>query len=273
MRARRTLTVVGCHAGGEIGNVVTGGVLPPAGSDGLRADADAAARGRLAAAAAAARAARQRRLPREPGRAADAAGLRRRLHHHGADRVPARCPARTRSAPSRCCSRPGWSPMREPETVRAARGARRRGRGARRLPRRALRERRVTQRARASSSGSTRRSRSTGSARCSVDVSYGGMWYAIADAAALGFAIEPHEARDLSLAASAFARRRASSSRAPTPRTPQIAGVSIVQIAAPWQGVGAVTPQRRRRRARAGSTARRPARACRRGWPCCTRAA
>src|SRR5438046_4819034 len=32
MRARRTLTVVGCHAGGEIGNVVVGGVLPPPGA-------------------------------------------------------------------------------------------------------------------------------------------------------------------------------------------------------------------------------------------------
>src|ERR687885_108903 len=31
MRAGRTLTVVGCHAGGEVGNVVVGGVLPPAG--------------------------------------------------------------------------------------------------------------------------------------------------------------------------------------------------------------------------------------------------
>src|SRR5947209_4303102 len=31
MRGRRTLTVVGCHAGGEIGNVVVGGVLPPPG--------------------------------------------------------------------------------------------------------------------------------------------------------------------------------------------------------------------------------------------------
>src|ERR1700692_2662613 len=31
MRAARTLTVVRCHAGGEIGNVVTGGVLPPPG--------------------------------------------------------------------------------------------------------------------------------------------------------------------------------------------------------------------------------------------------
>src|ERR1700712_906596 len=32
MRARRTLTVVGCHAGGEIGDVITGGVLPPPGA-------------------------------------------------------------------------------------------------------------------------------------------------------------------------------------------------------------------------------------------------
>ena len=31
MRAARTLTLVGCHAGGEIGNVVVGGVLPPRG--------------------------------------------------------------------------------------------------------------------------------------------------------------------------------------------------------------------------------------------------
>src|SRR5918911_109464 len=31
MLARRTLTVVGCHAGGEVGNVVVGGVLPPPG--------------------------------------------------------------------------------------------------------------------------------------------------------------------------------------------------------------------------------------------------
>jgi trans-L-3-hydroxyproline dehydratase len=31
MRSQRMLTVVGCHAGGEIGNVVVGGVLPPPG--------------------------------------------------------------------------------------------------------------------------------------------------------------------------------------------------------------------------------------------------
>ena len=32
MRTRRAITVVGCHAGGEIGNVVVGGVLPPRGA-------------------------------------------------------------------------------------------------------------------------------------------------------------------------------------------------------------------------------------------------
>src|SRR5271166_4877954 len=31
MRARRVISVVGCHAEGEIGDVIVGGVLPPAG--------------------------------------------------------------------------------------------------------------------------------------------------------------------------------------------------------------------------------------------------
>src|SRR5579862_398562 len=32
MRVNRVITVVGCHAGGEVGNVVVGGVLPPPGA-------------------------------------------------------------------------------------------------------------------------------------------------------------------------------------------------------------------------------------------------
>ena len=74
-----------------------------------------------------------------------------------------------------------------------------------------------------------------------VDVAYGGMWYAIADAAALGFAIEPHEARDLSLAGERI--RAAAREQLPCahPENPEIAGVSIVQLAEPWQGVGKVT--------------------------------
>jgi proline racemase len=58
------------------------------------------------------------------------------------------------------------------------------------------------------------------------------MWYAIADAAALGFAIEPHEARAL---CDAGERIRVAAKA-------QLSNdVSIVQIAEPWCGVGAVT--------------------------------
>src|SRR5262249_14698401 len=69
-----------------------------------------------------------------------------------------------------------------------------------------------------------------------VDVAYGGMWYAIADAEALGFAIEPHEARDLSLAGERI--RAAARAQLPCvhPENPAIAGVSIVQLAGPFQG-------------------------------------
>ena len=65
-----------------------------------------------------------------------------------------------------------------------------------------------------------------------VDVAFGGMWYAIADAAALGFELVPDEARDLCAAGEAIrlaAREQLSRD------------VSIVQIAEPWQGVGAVS--------------------------------
>jgi proline racemase len=74
-----------------------------------------------------------------------------------------------------------------------------------------------------------------------VDVAFGGMWYAIADARALGFALEPSEARDLSRIGEQI--RVAAREQLPCvhPENPAIAGVSIVQIAEPWQGVGKVT--------------------------------
>jgi proline racemase len=58
------------------------------------------------------------------------------------------------------------------------------------------------------------------------------MWYAIAEAAALGFELVPDEAHDLCVAGEAIrvaAREQLSSE------------VSIVQLAGPWQGVGAVS--------------------------------
>jgi proline racemase len=65
-----------------------------------------------------------------------------------------------------------------------------------------------------------------------VDVAFGGMWYAIADAAALGFALEPDEARELCAVGE---RIRVAAKEQVDER------VSIVQIAEPWQGVDAVT--------------------------------
>src|SRR3989440_3089950 len=74
-----------------------------------------------------------------------------------------------------------------------------------------------------------------------VDVAFGGMWYAIADAAELGFAIEPHEARDLSRAGELIRAAAREQLACVHPEQPEVAGVSIVQIAEPWQGIGAVT--------------------------------
>jgi trans-L-3-hydroxyproline dehydratase len=74
-----------------------------------------------------------------------------------------------------------------------------------------------------------------------VDVAFGGMWYAIADAASLGFALEPAEARELSRVGELI--RAAAREQLPCahPENPEIAGVSIVQIAEPWRGIGAVS--------------------------------
>ncbi|MEA2674363.1 MAG: trans-L-3-hydroxyproline dehydratase, partial [Chloroflexota bacterium] len=74
-----------------------------------------------------------------------------------------------------------------------------------------------------------------------VDVAFGGMWYAIADAHALGFALEPSEARDLSRVGEVI--RVAAREQLPCvhPTNPAIQGVSIVEIAEPWRGVGAVS--------------------------------
>jgi proline racemase len=68
------------------------------------------------------------------------------------------------------------------------------------------------------------------------------MWYAIADAAALGFALEPHEARELCAVGERIrvaAREQLPCAHPQNPAT--AAGVSIVQIAEPWRGVGATS--------------------------------
>ena len=218
MRSTRAITVVGCHAGGEVGNVVVGGVLPPPGEtvfeqmQALRADDSL-----------------RRLLLREPrGSVAfhanlivpsQRAGLRGGLHHHGADRVPGdvglehdlrRDGAARDRAWSRCASpRRRFASRRRPASSRCARAA-------------------ATGGARASSSTNVpcfadrldAPLEVDGLGTLTVDVAFGGMWYAIADARALGFALEPSEARELCARRRADPRSpRASSCRARIRRT------------------------------------------------------
>ena len=233
------ITVVGCHAGGEVGNVVVGGVLPPAGAtvfeqmQKLRDEGDWL----------------RRMLLREPrGSVAVHANLIVPPTRPDCDAgfiimEPTEYPAMSGS--NTICTttvllETGMVGMQEPETV-----VRLEAPGG------------VVE-ARASCRDDRCESVEFTNVPCFpdrldaplevdglgtliVDVAYGGMWYAIADAGSLGFAIEPHEARDLSLAGERI--RTAAREQLPCvhPGNPAIAGVSIVQIAEPWQGVGEVT--------------------------------
>jgi proline racemase len=239
MRARRTLTVVGCHAGGEIGDVITGGVLPPKGAtvfeqmqtlqregDGLRRLLLREPRGSVA---------RHVNLVVPATRADCDAGF--------IIMEPTEYPPMSGS--NTICTttvllETGMLEMREPETIVRLEA-----------PGGVVEARAVCRDGRCESVEFTNvpcfadqldaHIEVPGLGTVSVDVAYGGMWYAIADAKALGFAIEPTEARELSIAGErirAAAREQLSCTH---PENPAISGVSIVQIAEPWQGVGKVT--------------------------------
>jgi proline racemase len=70
----------------------------------------------------------------------------------------------------------------------------------------------------------------------SVDIAFGGMFFAIADARSLGFEIVPEEARDLATLGERI--RFATREQHPVahPEHPEIMGVSIVQFAGPFAG-------------------------------------
>jgi proline racemase len=238
MRVRRTLTVVGCHAGGEIGNVVVGGVLPPPGAtvfeqmQALRADDSL-----------------RRLLLREPrGSVAVHANLivpstREDCAAGYIIMEPTEYPAMSGSN-TMCVAtvllETGMVEMREPETTLRLEA-----------PAGVVEVTAVCRDGKCESVELTNvpcfadrldaQLEVEGLGSLTVDVSFGGMWYAIADAAALGFALEPAEARDLSLAGERI--RSAAREQLPCahPQNPEIAGVSIVQIAEPWRGLGAVS--------------------------------
>jgi len=238
MRARRTITVVGCHAGGEVGNVVVGGVLPPAGAtvfeqmETLRADDSL-----------------RRLLLREPrGSVAVHANLIVPATRDDCDAgyiimEPTEYPAMSGSntiCVATVLLETGMVELREPETTLRLEA-----------PGGLVEVRAVCRDGRVESVELTNVPcfvdrldaplEVDGLGTVSVDVVYGGMWYAIADAEALGFAIEPCEARELSAVGERI--RIAAREQLPCvhPENPDIAGVSIVQIAGPWRGVGATS--------------------------------
>jgi proline racemase len=72
-----------------------------------------------------------------------------------------------------------------------------------------------------------------------VDIAYGGMWYAIAEAHPLGFAITPDEGRDLVRIGEMIKAAARDQWPVAHPENPEIAGVSIMQLTAPSVAPGA----------------------------------
>ena len=238
MRSSRVITVVGCHAGGEVGNVVVGGVLPPPGDTVfermLALEADDSLR---------------RLLLREPrGSVAAHANLivpttRPDCAAGFVIMEPTEYPAMSGSN-TMCVTtvllETGMVEMREPETVLKLEA-----------PAGVVEVRATCRDGKCESVELTNvpcfaahldaTLEVEGIGTLTVDVAFGGMWYAIADARELGFELQPSEARELCDAGELI--RLAAREQLPCvhPENPELAGVSIVQLAAPWQGVGAVT--------------------------------
>src|SRR5918999_2357548 len=239
MRSRRVISVVGCHAGGEIGNVIVGGVLPPRGAtvfeqmETLRREGDWL----------------RRVLLREPrGSVACHANLVVPSTRPDCDAgfiimEPTEYPAMSGS--NTICTttvllETGMIAMREPETI-----VRLEAPGGIVEARAACRDGRceAVELTNVASFADQLDAplEIEGLGTLTVDVAYGGMWYAIADASALGFSLEPQEARELSLAGERIRAAAREQLTCVHPENPELAGVSIVQLAEPWRGVGEVT--------------------------------
>ena len=239
MRTKKTIAVVGCHAEGEVGDVIIGGVMPPKGAtmyermrtmerehDHIRKLLICEPRGSVA---------RHVNLIMPPIRSDCDAGL--------IIMEPTEYPPMSGSN-SMCATtvllETGLIEMKEPETIVMLD-----------TPAGPVK---VTAECR---DGKVRSVEITnvpsfvfhldhpleiaGERSMAVDVAYGGMIYASVDAKALGFAIRPDEAREIAVMGEKIriaAREQISCSH---PENPGIGGVSIVQFAMPFEGVGKVT--------------------------------
>lgn len=239
MRTRRTISIVGCHAEGEIGDVVIGGFIPPAAAtqfermrkmerehDWLRRFLISEPRGSVC---------RHVNVIVPPLRPDCDAGV---IIMEPTEYVPM-------SGSNMICTvtvllETGMIPMREPETVVtidapagpvAARATCRDGKC---LSVEFTNVPSFVDRLDA-------KLEVEGLGTITIDTAYGGMFYAIVDATALGFAIVPDEARDLAQMGERIRRAAREQLVVRHPENPDIQGVSIVQFDRPFAGVGQVT--------------------------------
>ena len=239
MRSRRVISVVGCHAEGEIGDVIVGGVLPPAGAtlyeqmECMRRDHDDV----------------RRLLLCEP-RGSVSRHVNLLVPAVRADcQIGAIIMEPTEYVPSSgsnliCIAtvllETGILPMQEPETIVRIE-----------VPGGPVR-------ARATCSGGKCVSveienvpafvdrlgatlEVAGLGTVVADIAYGGMFYAIVDGTTLGFRVAADEARELAVAGEQIRRAAREQLEVVHPENAAIRGVSIVQLNRPFAGVGEVS--------------------------------
>jgi proline racemase len=239
MRTRRIIQVIGCHAEGETGDVIVGGVAPPPGAtmyDKMRAmERDHDHIRRLLICEPRGSVARHVNLIVPPTRADCDIGV---IIMEPTEYVPM-------SGSNSICTttvalETGLVPMREPETIVHLDTP-----GGRVAARAACRDGKVESVEIANVPAFVDRLDAplelAGIGTVTVDIAYGGMFYASIDAAKLGYSVAPDEARDLAVLGEkvrAAARERYAVVH---PDNPGIAGVSIVQIAGPFMGPGQPT--------------------------------
>ncbi|MGE5512665.1 MAG: proline racemase family protein [Bacteroidota bacterium] len=234
MQTSRIITVVGCHAEGEVGDVITGGVLPPPGAtmldkklaferdfDHIRRLLICEPRGSVA---------RHVNLIVPPTRPDCAAGA--------IIMEPTEYPPMSGSN-TMCIAtvllETGIVPMHEPETrlrldmpagpvdvVAECRNGKCVSVTLGNVP--------------AFAAKLAAPLEVEGHGTISIDIAYGGMFFAIADARALGFEIAPHEARDLAVLGEKIREAARAQHDVVHPEHPEIRGVSIVQFAGPFAG-------------------------------------
>jgi proline racemase len=238
VRTRRSITVVGCHAGGEIGNVVVGGVTPPPGDTVFEQMQSLARDDSL-----------RKLLLHEP-RGSVAVHANLIVPSHRKDCAmgfiimePTEYPPMSGSntiCVATVLLEIGIVEMHEPETIFRLEA-----------PAGVVEVRASCSDGRCESVELTNvpcfadrldaALEVAGVGTVKVDVAFGGMWYAIADAQELGFELVPAEARDLSRVGELIRTAAREQLTCIHPENPDINGVSVVQIAEPWRGVNATS--------------------------------